>query len=68
MRFNKADLTVKEFAQEVGKHYETVKKTIIKPGKVRFKRNGERGWILIEREWADQYHEAHTFGGGAYGK
>ena len=68
MRFNKPELTVKEFSIEVGKHYETVKKSIIRTGKVRFKRNGPKGWILIEREWADEYHDAHTFGGGAYGK
>jgi len=68
MRFDKSILTLKEFAAEVGQHRDTVIRYIILKGKCRFTRNGPRGQYRIRREWADEYHNHHTFGGNAYGK
>jgi len=79
IRFDKPWLSLKEFAAEVGKHPEWVRVSILKKGKVKYSRSTlpeetDKGKpkgasnYAIRRDWADKYHEAHTFGGTAYGK
>jgi hypothetical protein len=69
MRFEKPFITVREFSTELGVCYMTGLR-IIASGKVKHRRTKTKysGRIVIDREWADEFHKTHTFGGQAYGK
>jgi DNA-binding transcriptional regulator YhcF (GntR family) len=68
MRFDKPMLTVREFAQEVGYHVNTVKRNIIEKGKLTIERSSPRAHIRITREEADLYRAKHRYKATAYGK